>query len=241
MARKELAATLTSSAVCRSVVTTGTPVSMTGAKTSSSRPRAHCEATPNTSRSGRKVSSTAKPSRRNSGFRQFDLLPRGRKPVHQGRQPGRRPDGDGRLADDQGPAVQVWGERRHAGVHVGEVGGEAVLALWCADADEVHVSACGCQGRVRGERETSGGQRLLEQLRQAGLEERHAPVVQPADLTGVDVDADDLVADDGHADGMGGAEVPGADHADALGGDGAVTRAEVVRQLRRHPVLMDSP
>ena len=61
----------------------------------------------------------------------FDLLPRGRKPVHQGRQPGRRPDGDGRLADDQGPAVQVWGERRHAGVHVGEVGGEAVLAVVC--------------------------------------------------------------------------------------------------------------
>lgn len=68
VARNEFAATLTSSAVGRSVPTSGTPVSRIGAKAARRRSRAQGELVPNTRRSGRKVSSTAKPSRRNSGF-----------------------------------------------------------------------------------------------------------------------------------------------------------------------------
>lgn len=59
VARKELAATLTSSAVGRSVTTTGVPWAITGAKAARSCSSAHCDAVPKTSRSGRMVSSTA--------------------------------------------------------------------------------------------------------------------------------------------------------------------------------------
>ena len=59
MARKEFAATLTSSAVARSVTTTGVPAATIGANASCSRCDAHSEETPKTSRSGFIVSSTA--------------------------------------------------------------------------------------------------------------------------------------------------------------------------------------
>ena len=68
VARNEFAATLTSSAVAKSVTITGVPPSITGSKADRSICSAHSLATPKTSRSGRRVSSTAKPSRRNSGF-----------------------------------------------------------------------------------------------------------------------------------------------------------------------------
>ncbi|KOU44361.1 hypothetical protein ADK53_01775 [Streptomyces sp. WM6373] len=68
VARKEFAATLTSSAVAGSVLMYGMPASSMGAYTSRRIPSARGEVTPATSRSGRSVSSTANPSRRNSGF-----------------------------------------------------------------------------------------------------------------------------------------------------------------------------
>ncbi len=68
VARKEFAATLTSSAVGKSVTRNGTPSAMIGAYTSRRRSSALVERTPTTRRSGCRVSSTAKPSRRNSGF-----------------------------------------------------------------------------------------------------------------------------------------------------------------------------
>jgi hypothetical protein len=68
VARNEFAATFTSSAVTRSVTSTGVGSAITGAKAARSQSSARCEVTPKTSRSGRMVSSTAYPSRRNSGF-----------------------------------------------------------------------------------------------------------------------------------------------------------------------------
>ena len=68
VARNEFAATLTSSAVAKSVTTTGVPDAITGANAVRSTASADSDCTPNTSRSGCRVSSTAKPSRRNSGF-----------------------------------------------------------------------------------------------------------------------------------------------------------------------------
>ena len=68
VARKELAATLTSSAVGKSVTRNGVPIAINGAYTSRRRSSACWLRTPTTSRSGVRVSSTANPSRRNSGF-----------------------------------------------------------------------------------------------------------------------------------------------------------------------------
>ena len=68
VARKAFAATLTSSAVAKSVTTKGTPAATGAAYTSRSIASALAERTPATIRSGRTVSATACPSRRNSGL-----------------------------------------------------------------------------------------------------------------------------------------------------------------------------
>lgn len=68
VARKELAAVFTSSAVGKSVTTNGDPSATGTAYTSRSSFSARSLATPTTIRSGCRVSFTAKPSRRNSGF-----------------------------------------------------------------------------------------------------------------------------------------------------------------------------
>ena len=68
VARNELAATFTSSDVGRSARIQGVPNAITGSYTSLRISSARSFATPTTKRFGVKVSSTAKPSRRNSGF-----------------------------------------------------------------------------------------------------------------------------------------------------------------------------
>src|SRR5450755_4194698 len=68
VARKAFAATLTSSAVAKSVTTKGTPAASGSAYISRRIASAPAERTPTTIRSGRSVSVTACPSRRNSGF-----------------------------------------------------------------------------------------------------------------------------------------------------------------------------
>ena len=68
VARKEFAATLTSSAVGKSVTRKGTPLAISDAYTLRITCSARSLARPTTSRSGFSVSCTAKPSRRNSGF-----------------------------------------------------------------------------------------------------------------------------------------------------------------------------
>ncbi len=68
VARKELAAVLTSSAVGKSVTTSGVPSAIGVSYTSRSSFSARSPWTPITIRSGCRVSCTAKPSRRNSGF-----------------------------------------------------------------------------------------------------------------------------------------------------------------------------
>ncbi len=68
VARNELAATFTSSAVGRSALIHGTPLSRRGLYALLRISSARSEITPTTNRFGRSVSSTAKPSLRNSGF-----------------------------------------------------------------------------------------------------------------------------------------------------------------------------
>jgi hypothetical protein len=67
-ARNALAATLTSSAVSRSMTSSGMPWASGRAYTERNSSADRVEVTPKTRRSGDKLSWTAKPSRRNSGF-----------------------------------------------------------------------------------------------------------------------------------------------------------------------------
>jgi hypothetical protein len=75
----------------------------------------------------------------------------------------------------------------------------------------VDVAELGGLGERGGEPQPPRLQGLGEQLGQARLEERYLPRGEFADLPFVDVHAQDLEAQDGHADRMGGTEVAGAD------------------------------
>ena len=57
-----------------------------------------------------------------------------------------------------------------------------------------------------------GGERFVEQLGQTGLEERRVTGREGVDLGLVGVDADDLVAERGHARCVDGTEVPTSDN-----------------------------
>ena len=146
------------------------------------RPRAAAarrpsDRTPKTSRSGRSVSSTAKPSRRNSGFQASSTSLAGRRgSVQPVREPGGRADGDGGLADDERGPVQVRGEPVDDRVDVGQVGGVLALLLRGAHADEVHVAERRGLGVRRGEPQPARLHVLAQQRLEAGLEERNPPL-----------------------------------------------------------------
>ena len=123
-------------------------------------------------------------------------------------------------------------QRLDGGLDVAQVGGVLAALLRGADADEVHVRVRG-PGGVGGEPQPPGRQALGEQLGQAGLEERRLPPGEGGDLGVDDVDADDVVAEPGHAGRVHGAEVAAAEDRDP---HGASLGTDPARAHRRHLV-----
>ncbi len=123
-------------------------------------------------------------------------------------------DRDGRLAGDERAGTDMRDERLERRVDVPEVGPGTVLALRRPHREEVDV---GVRRRreVGREAQSTGRERLREELGQAGLEERRDPRIERRDLRLVDVDADDIVPELGHRGRVDGAEVAGADDGDA--------------------------
>ena len=74
------------------------------------------------------------------------------------------------------------------------------------------TSAPATAGEVGGELEAPARERRAQQVGEAGLEERHAARGEQLDLRGVDVDADHVVPELGHAGRVHRAEVAAADH-----------------------------
>jgi hypothetical protein len=142
---------------------------------------------------------------------QLDLGPGGSQFAQQFGEPGRGAHRDRRLADHQGAARQMRRQRVDGGVHVRQVGGARPFELGGADADEMDVAELGRGGVGRAEAQPARLERLGKQFRQTGLEERKLTGAQPVDFVGIDVDAEHLVAEDGHTDRMRRAEVAGAD------------------------------
>ena len=118
----------------------------------------------------------------------------------------------GGLADDHRVAAQL----RHQGVDhrvdVAQVCGVLPLLLRRAHAQEVHVGELGRLRVVGGEPQPPGGDVALQHLPQSGFVERDIPAAQFGDLAGIDVDADHVVTELGHSDGVGGAEVSRPEH-----------------------------
>ena len=243
MARKEFAATLTSSAVARSVTTTGVPARDRSARTPpAAAPR------PAPRRRRRRGGPGAGCPRRRSpraGTPGSTRARRRRRPGPCGDQAASRaavPDRDRRLADDERAGRARWRRQRRDG-RVDVASGRR----------RTRPCAAGCRRRRSARRRTPAtsatsvvnrsrpdSQVLAQQLLEAGLEERHVAGGQRVDLACVDVDAEHVVAELGHADGVGGAEVAGADDGDprgpSLAGRDTASRARGIGGRRGRPL-----
>ena len=102
-------------------------------------------------------------------------------------------------------------ERR---VDVAEVGRVRPGLLRGADADEMDVGERRGLVEVGREVKQSRVLDLAQLLRQSRFEERDPALGERADLVRIDVDAEHVVPERRHADGMGRAEVAGSDHGD---------------------------
>ena len=125
----------------------------------------------------------------------------------------RSPHGNGRLADQQSIAGEVRDETLDCCIDIRDVRRIGVCALRSANADEVDVTKRGGFGHIRGEVQTTGFQRLVEDLGEARLIEGRLPRTELLDLELVDVNADDFESKVRHARRVDCTEVAGADDA----------------------------
>ncbi len=96
--------------------------------------------------------------------------------------------------------------------YVTKVSAVLALLLRCPHTEEVDIGEVRGQVVVGGEAQPAGREVVAQHLRQSGLVERDVAAGEFGDLAGVDVDADDLVAQLGHPGGMCCAEVSGTEH-----------------------------
>ena len=107
--------------------------------------------------------------------------------------------------------MQVRGEAVDDRVDVAQVRGAGTGLLRGADADEVDVAELCGLGERRAEPEAAGLDGAGEHLVEARLEERGPAGAQQLDLARVDVDAEDLVPEVGHAGRVNCSEVSGSE------------------------------
>ena len=233
VARNELAATLTSSDVARSVTTTGTAGLEHRPEHLAQRSSARADPTPKTIRDGRSVSSIAWPSRRNSGFHASSAsAPPGARSWSSRVSRSAVPTGTVDLPTTRQGRVRYGARPVTTDLDVAEVRAVRARQLRGAGADEVDVAELGRRRQVGGEPEPARVQGLAQELGQAGLVERHAAGGQRVDLRPVAVEGQHLVPEDGHADGMGGTEIARAEHGESRRLSGH--RGLLVVGLRHH-------
>jgi hypothetical protein len=199
---------LTSSAVSRSITSSGRPVH--GAQHRLGTVRRHAE---HDAVGGQAVLHGEPLAQELRIPGQVDLVAGRGERAHPGHHLPRRPDRHGRLPHDQARRRQVRGERLGRGVDRAKVS-PAGLALGRAHAQEVHLAELADLGERQGEPEPARVQVLPQQRLEAGLEERGLAVRGHRDLFRVDVDRQHLVAEVGQTDGVGEAEVSGPDDGD---------------------------
>ena len=186
-------------------ITCADPVVQRGHRDAAARSSA-----PTTTRSGCRKSSTAVPSRRNSGFDttahvgplQHPLDDLGRSDRHR------------RLVDDDRPGPQDGADLGGRGLDVAQVGA-AVVTLRRGHAQEHDLGVAYGVRRTDDEPQPPVVDALGDQLVQAMLDDGDLAGRQPLDLVRVDVAADDVVAEVGEACPGGQPDVAGADDGEA--------------------------
>ena len=177
---------------------------------------AACEVMPTTIRSGRSVSSTAKPSRRNSGFQASPAAtPAGASSAIRAASRAAVPTGtvdlpitrQSRVRCGASPSTTASMWLRSAPAAPGSCGVPTQMK-WASPN-----SAASSQGGA--EAELPGTYRPDQDVFEPGLEEGRVTVLERGDLLDVGVHAEDLVADVGHAGGVHGTQITGPDDGNA--------------------------
>ena len=124
-------------------------------------------------------------------------------------------DRHGRFGDDHLVAVEHRGDVLRGLEHVGEIGVAVAAPRGRADGDEHRLRCLDRAGKVGREGQPVLAHVLGDQLRQAGLEDRHLAALQRRNLVGVVVDAGHGVAEVGKAGPRHKADISGSDHCHA--------------------------
>ncbi len=235
MARNELAATLTSWAVARSVSILGVPSASVAAYTSSRTRAARAPPSPGTE-------AVDQPVRVHRVLDGVALAEELRVPDQLG---GRLallrsasatasavPTGHGGLADHDVARLEQRQDAVDRGADVGEVGGVLAALLGRADADEVHDRVRGARGSVVNSSRPVASASASSSSR-PGSWNGGRPAASAATCSSIDVDAHHLVAERGHAGGVDGAEVAAAEDGDPHAGSvGSGRRSRARRRCR---------
>ncbi len=142
----------------------------------------------------------------------LDGVPRGRPAAQIADQPGGGAGRDGGLADDQRGPGQVRGERGDGAEDLRQVVAGMVGQARGADAEKVHGAEPRRLLEAGREPEPPRLDVARQQVVEAGLEEPGAAGAQQRHLVRVDVDAEHLMPELGHARGVRRTEVPAPDH-----------------------------
>ena len=207
VARKALAAYLIVSADAGSVTMTG---AATLAYSDATRIAADSSVDPTTIRSGCRKSLHGRALTEELGIRHHPDVGARQDPFDH----PSGADGHGRLVDDDALVGQVRPDLASSVLDVAEIGA-AVVALRRRHAQEHHVGIGHGVGRAEHERQTTAPDALLDQPFEAVLDDGHLTPLQQLDLGGVDVGADDVVAQVSETSAGRQSDVPGADDGDA--------------------------
>jgi hypothetical protein len=126
-------------------------------------------------------------------------------------------DGDGRLGDDDGVALERGGDLFGGGIDIGEIGVAVAAPAGCADRDEDCMGALHGVGNIGLKGEAAGAAVGGDHLVQARLVDRDLAAAKGGNLVGVLVDTDDGVAEFRKAGTGNQTHIAGADHRNAHG------------------------
>ena len=122
-------------------------------------------------------------------------------------------DGDRALVDDDLVVGHPAADAARGGKHVLEVGG-AVFVGRGADGDELDGAVLHGFLDIGGEVQAAGGNVAADHVLQAGFEDRDAACFEDADLLGIDIETEDIIAHLGQTGAADQTDVTGADDGD---------------------------
>src|SRR5262249_16896188 len=102
-------------------------------------------------------------------------------------------DGNGRLGDDDGKALQVSRNLARCGIDVGQVGVTITASGWRTDGNEDRLGVAHRLAEIRGELQAAFTRVVLDQVGETRLLDWHHPLLEGRDLVLIAVHAGDVM------------------------------------------------